>query len=80
MKPDFGWHYPPGVSERDISYPDPIACGECFEGRLEVTPCCGAAFIVNEGEQAEGYHCIRCRKQYETRQCRACDGEGVSGQ
>lgn len=72
-------NYPPGVSERDISYDEPDPCEECGgEGRCEVTPCCGAAFIVNAEPDAEGFHCLRCRKHYETRQCEECKGEGVT--
>lgn len=65
---------PPGVRESDISYPEPVECALCEgEGKIDATACCGAAFVEN----ASGYHCLRCHKQYDSRQCPECEGEGV---
>lgn len=66
--------YPPGVTERDISYPEPEKCPLCDGvGRIDCTPCCGSPYV----EDAHGYHCFRCNTPYRFNTCTECNGEGV---
>jgi DnaJ-class molecular chaperone len=65
---------PPGVSERDISYPDPVECPLCKgEGEINATPCCGSPFV----DMGTDFKCFRCVERYASRDCPECGGEGV---
>ena len=65
---NFGWDYPPGVSESDLEEPpeEPQECEECG-GTGEIVR------IIGELPQHMGGISPRTR----TRTCESCDGEGV---
>lgn len=65
--------YPPGVSERDISPPEPIECDECEDGQITESPCCGAKIMTDEF----GHWCLECLFEVDSIKCENCDGEGV---
>lgn len=68
--------YPPGISEKDISYDDPDPCEDCDgEGELEKTPCCEVKFLRHNEEDI--WLCEKCSARFEDKKCETCKGEGV---
>jgi len=66
---DFGWDYPPGVTDSDFDEPpeEPQECDKCGGWGEIVT-------IIGEMPQHMGGVSPRTR----TRTCDKCDGEGVT--